>query len=169
MDQQAAKNAFGRFINVPSLNQQQIRFLNTTINCHTLNGTTEPATFYELPFTDIASNGLIDVFNQYYAAEIVHMVERTNHNALTNQHCYKKHSKRYRSKRQMVATFFAQMCDQFNLNRNYAKSYEGLLTRISSKFSVASIFNRINIKTDKSSLKSNMHCFLMAQHVTQQY
>ncbi len=26
----------------------------------------------------------------------------------------------------MVETFFAQTCDQLNLKRNYAKSYEGL-------------------------------------------
>ncbi len=26
----------------------------------------------------------------------------------------------------MVETFFEQMCDQLNLKRNYAKSYEGL-------------------------------------------
>jgi hypothetical protein len=44
-----------------------------------------------------------------------------------NQHHYKKHPKRYRSKRQMVETFFAQMCDQLNLKRNYAKSYDGLV------------------------------------------
>ena len=61
-----------------------------------------------------------------------------------NQHDYKKHPKKYKSKRQMVETFFAQMCDQLNLKRNYAKSYDGLLTRLTSKLSSMSILHWIN-------------------------
>ena len=61
-----------------------------------------------------------------------------------NQHDYKKHPKKYKSKRQMVETFFAQMCDQLNLKRNYAKTYEGLLTRLTSKLSSMSILHWIN-------------------------
>ena len=44
----------------------------------------------------------------------------------------------------MVETFFAQMCDQLNLKRNYAKSYEGLATRLTSKLSSMSILHWIN-------------------------
>jgi hypothetical protein len=61
-----------------------------------------------------------------------------------NQHDYKKHPKKYKSKRQMVETFFAQMCDQLNLKRNYAKSYEGLVARLTSKLSSMSILHWIN-------------------------
>ena len=61
-----------------------------------------------------------------------------------NQHDYKKHLKKYKSKRQMVETFFAQMCDQLNLKRNYAKSYEGLVARLTSKLSSMSILHWIN-------------------------
>jgi hypothetical protein len=61
-----------------------------------------------------------------------------------NQHEYKKHPKRYKSKRQMVETFFAQMCDQMNLRRNYSKSFEGLKTRLASKLSAMSILHWIN-------------------------
>ena len=61
-----------------------------------------------------------------------------------NQHDYKKHPKKYKSKRQMVETFFAQMCDQLNLKRNYAKSYDGLLTRLTSKLSSMAILHWIN-------------------------
>lgn len=66
-----------------------------------------------------------------------------------NQHEYKKHPKRYKSKRQMVETFFAQMCDQFHLKRNYSKSFEGLRTRLSSKISAMSILNWINNMTGR--------------------
>lgn len=61
-----------------------------------------------------------------------------------NQHDYKKHPKRLKSKRQMVETFFAQMCDHLNLKRNYAKSYEGLAVRLASKLSSMSILHWIN-------------------------
>jgi hypothetical protein len=61
-----------------------------------------------------------------------------------NQHDYKKHPKRLKSKRQMIETFFAQMCDQFNLRRNYANSYKGLVTRLTSKLSATSILHWLN-------------------------
>ena len=61
-----------------------------------------------------------------------------------NQYDYKKHPKKYKSKRQIVETFFAQMCDQLNLKRNYAKSYEGLVARLTSKLSSMSILHWIN-------------------------
>lgn len=44
----------------------------------------------------------------------------------------------------MVETFFAQMCDQLNLKRNYAKSYEGLVAKLTSKLSSMSILHWIN-------------------------
>lgn len=62
----------------------------------------------------------------------------------SNQKDYKKHPKKYKTKRQMIETFFAQMCDQFNLKRNYAKTYEGLLTRLSSKLSSMAVLHWIN-------------------------
>ena len=62
----------------------------------------------------------------------------------SNQKDFKKHPKKYKTKRQMIETFFAQMCDQFHLKRNYAKTYEGLLTRLSSKLSSMSILHWIN-------------------------
>jgi hypothetical protein len=37
-----------------------------------------------------------------------------------NQYHFKRHPKRYRRKRQMVETAFAQMTDQFSVKRNYA-------------------------------------------------
>lgn len=78
----------------------------------------------------------MDLFEQY---EITLKVPFRN-----NQYDYKKHPKRYKSKRQMVETFFAQMCDQLNLKRNYAKSYEGLASRLASKLSAMSILHWIN-------------------------
>lgn len=61
-----------------------------------------------------------------------------------NQYDYKKHPKRYKSKRLMVETFFAQMCDHLNLRRNYSKNFYGLQTRLSSKLSAMSMLHWIN-------------------------
>ena len=44
----------------------------------------------------------------------------------------------------MVETFFSQMSDQLNLKRNYAKSYDGLVARLTSKLSSMSILHWIN-------------------------
>lgn len=62
----------------------------------------------------------------------------------SNQYAYKKYPKRLKGKRQMIETVFAQLCDQFNLKRNYAKTYKGILARLSSKISAVSILNYIN-------------------------
>lgn len=66
-----------------------------------------------------------------------------------NQHDYKRHPKKYRAKRQMVETFFGQMCDQMNLKRNYSKSYDGLLTRLTSKLSAMSLLHWINYQNGR--------------------
>lgn len=66
-----------------------------------------------------------------------------------NQHDYQKHPKKYKAKRQMVETFFGQMCDQLNLKRNYAKSYEGLVARLTSKLSSMSLLHWINYQNGR--------------------
>jgi hypothetical protein len=66
-----------------------------------------------------------------------------------NQHDYRKHPKKYKAKRQMVETFFGQMCDQLNLKRNYAKSYEGLVARLTSKLSSMSLLHWINYQNGR--------------------
>ena len=70
-----------------------------------------------------------------------------------NQHDYKKHPRRYKSKRQMVETFFAQLCDQMNLKRNYAKSYNGLTTRLASKLSAMSVLHWLNYQNGRKLAK----------------
>jgi len=62
----------------------------------------------------------------------------------SNQYACKKHPRKYKAQRQMIETFFAQLCDQMNLKRNYAKSYAGLATRLTSKLSGVSILQFIN-------------------------
>ena len=56
----------------------------------------------------------------------------------------------------MVKTFFAQMCNQLNLKRNYAKSYEGLAVRLASKLSSMSILHWIDHLNGKKLAQINM-------------
>ena len=43
-----------------------------------------------------------------------------------NQKNYKKQTYIFRKKRKRIETLFSQLCDQFMIRRNYAKSFEGL-------------------------------------------
>ena len=56
---------------------------------------------------------------------------------------------KHRYKRKRVETLFSQLCDQMMLKRNYAKSSDGLVTRVLSKISAAAIMQRINIQENK--------------------
>jgi len=67
-----------------------------------------------------------------------------------NQKNYRKHPKKWKSKRQMIETFFTQMCDQFHLKRNYAKSYNGLVARLTSKLSAMALLHWINYQNGKT-------------------
>jgi hypothetical protein len=55
----------------------------------------------------------------------------------------------FRRFRKRIETLFAQLCDQFMLKRNYAKSVAGLSTRIVTKFTAITCLQFINIKNNK--------------------
>ena len=82
LDIGAAKEAFSKFVNSPALNAQQIKFVDTIIQYLAVNGTIDKGALFSPPFTDISSNGLIDVFNLEQSTEIVSMVEKISQNAL---------------------------------------------------------------------------------------
>jgi hypothetical protein len=50
-----------------------------------------------------------------------------------NQYDYQKYPKVFRKLRKRIETLFSQLCDQFMIKRNYAKSFIGLAVRIISK------------------------------------
>ncbi|PQB03277.1 IS982 family transposase [Polaribacter filamentus] len=47
-----------------------------------------------------------------------------------NQQNYKKQTYIFRKKRKRIETLFSQLCDQFKIRNNYAKTFEGFKTRI---------------------------------------
>lgn len=62
----------------------------------------------------------------------------------TNQKNYKKQPYIFRKSRKRIETLFSQLCDQFMIRRNYAKSFLGFKTRILSKITALTIIQYIN-------------------------
>lgn len=61
-----------------------------------------------------------------------------------NQKGYKKQPYIFRKSRKRIETLFSQLCDQFMIRRNYAKSFEGFKTRILAKISALTLVQFIN-------------------------
>ena len=61
-----------------------------------------------------------------------------------NQNDYKKQPYIFRKKRKRIETLFSQLCDQFMIRRNYAKSFEGFKTRVLSKITALTTIQYIN-------------------------
>ena len=55
----------------------------------------------------------------------------------------------FRKSRKRIETLFSQLCDQFHLKRNYAKSFAGVTTRIISKIAAVSCLQYINLLNNK--------------------
>lgn len=61
-----------------------------------------------------------------------------------NQHEYKPQAYIFRKSRKRIETLFSQLCDQFMIRRNYAKSFDGFKNRILSKIMALTIIQWIN-------------------------
>ena len=53
-------------------------------------------------------------------------------------------SRSFSRARKRIETLFSQLCDQFMIRRNYAKSFDGLATRIISKITALTVIQLIN-------------------------
>lgn len=62
----------------------------------------------------------------------------------TNQIAYKQQPYIFRKSRKRIETLFSQLCDQFMIRRNYAKSFQGFKTRILSKITSLTVVQYIN-------------------------
>jgi len=67
----------------------------------------------------------------------------------SNQKEYKPFEPIYRKVRKRIETLFAQLCDQFMLKRNYAKSVLGLSIRLLSKITSVTLLQYLNIQNNK--------------------
>lgn len=61
-----------------------------------------------------------------------------------NQKEYVKQPYIFRKSRKRIETLFSQLCDQFMIRRNYAKSFRGFKTRILAKITAMTIIQYIN-------------------------
>ncbi|WP_210489883.1 DEAD/DEAH box helicase family protein [Rufibacter aurantiacus] len=77
LDLNSAREVFSKFINNPTLNAQQIRFMDMIIQYLTTNGVIEAEKLFEPPFTEI-SGGLLGVFNSDQANELVTLIGQVN-------------------------------------------------------------------------------------------
>ncbi|MBD2451971.1 hypothetical protein H6G76_33620 [Nostoc sp. FACHB-152] len=75
MDRNAAKEAFGKYLEGSSYNATQIRFVETIIDYLTQNGVMDAGLLYEPPFTDLHYEGLDGVFGSDDADGIVSIVQ----------------------------------------------------------------------------------------------
>lgn len=78
----------------------------------------------------------IDLFNQ--ANIKLETPKRKNQKDYTPQFYY------YKKYRKRIETLFSQLCDQFMIRRNYAKSFEGFKTRILAKITSLTTIQYLN-------------------------
>jgi len=67
----------------------------------------------------------------------------------TNQKDYQPWKFVFKSTRKRIEVVFAQLCDQMMLKRNYAKTFEGLRTRIMAKVAAVTVLQYINYLNGK--------------------
>lgn len=61
-----------------------------------------------------------------------------------NQKNYKAQPYIFRRSRKRIETLFSQLCDQFLIRRNYAKTFEGFKTRILAKITALTLVQYVN-------------------------
>lgn len=49
-------------------------------------------------------------------------------------------------KRRRIEVLFSQLCDQFRIKLNYAKSFAGFLGRVASKLAAVAVLQRVNVE-----------------------
>ena len=82
LDKTAVQSAFAEFIQAGNLRADQITFINNIINYLSTNGTIEKAILFQSPFTFAHQDGLLGVFDDAQASNIIRLVDNVNNNAL---------------------------------------------------------------------------------------
>ena len=63
----------------------------------------------------------------------------------SNQKNYHKQKYIFSKSRKRIETLFSQLCDQFKIRNNYAKSFNGFKTRILSKITALTFIQSVNV------------------------
>jgi type I restriction enzyme R subunit len=83
LDREAAKTAFGHFLEGKTPSANQIEFIDLIINHLTQHGTMEPDLLYESPFTDINPHGPEAVFTPAEVDELISLLRGIHQRAVT--------------------------------------------------------------------------------------
>jgi hypothetical protein len=89
-----------------------------------------------------------------------------NHNLIlktpmrTNQKNYVKQPAVFRKVRKRIETAFSQFCDQFNIRKNYAKTFHGLATRILAKITAFTLLQFLNKYVFHNNMNHVKHALL---------
>lgn len=76
-----------------------------------------------------------------------------------NQKNFREQPYIFKKSRKRIETLFSQLCDQFMIRRNYAKTFEGFRTRILSKITALTLVQFINhfiFKRNLNNIKVNL-------------
>lgn len=82
MDVNAAKMAFGDFLNTGNLSADQIHFIDTIIDFLSTKGVIDKKMLFEVPFKNFHTEGLMGVFDEDSAKKVIQILENINHNAV---------------------------------------------------------------------------------------
>ncbi|MCH7695690.1 MAG: restriction endonuclease subunit R, partial [Proteobacteria bacterium] len=81
LNRSAAKKVFAEFMEKAPLHPEQISFLDEVIEYLVHNGVMEPRIMFEIPFIHFHDKGVVGMFGERSAEEIVDLVECVNENA----------------------------------------------------------------------------------------
>ena len=84
LDVTAAKEAFADFIHAGNLLADQMTFIDNIITYLTKNGVIEKKMLFEAPFTNIHDQGLLGVFDDAEASNVIQLIDKVNDNALVS-------------------------------------------------------------------------------------
>ena len=82
LDREAAKQAFGDFLQEKRFTSNQIEFVNIIIDHLTENGIMDPALLYESPFTDMAPRGPEDIFSSENVDKLITILNEVRQSAI---------------------------------------------------------------------------------------
>lgn len=81
LDRNAAKEAFGQFLDATRYSSQQIRFIDMIIDRLTQRGVMDPGLLYEPPFTGLHYEGVDGLFSEGDAGQIISTITSINEQA----------------------------------------------------------------------------------------
>src|SRR5690606_29519249 len=81
LDQDAILEHFAKFINEANLSAKQIKFVDTVVRYFSKNGYLEPSSLTEPPFTELDDSGVIGMFEDNRALQLIDLVKGVNSNA----------------------------------------------------------------------------------------